>query len=122
MLRPAARSRGSRATVEPAGGAPSVLQTPEARLLFILVYQKTWPRQVVQGELFGFSQAQANYWIPRLLPVLQAALDDLGYTPARHGSRLARQERRQTERREWIIDGTERRRQRPKNAEKQASH
>ncbi len=106
----------------PGGGRRPVLQTPEAQLLFILVYQKTYPLQVVQGELFGLSQAQANAWIHRLLPVLQAALDDLGYTPERDGTQVARQERRRTERPDWIIDGTERRRQRPKNAEKQASH
>ena len=29
------------------------LPTPEARLLFILVYLKTYPLQVVQGRLFG---------------------------------------------------------------------
>ncbi len=106
----------------PGGGRRPVLQTPEAQLLFILVYQKTYPLQVVQGELFGLSQAQANAWIHRLLPVLQAALEDLGYTPERHGTQLAQHERGHTERREWIIDGTERRRQRPKNAEKQALH
>ena len=107
---------------QPGGGRPAVLPTPEAQLLFILVYQKTYPLQVVQGELFGFSQAQANYWIHRLLPVLQAALDDLGFTPEREGAQVARRERRKPERRDWIIDGTERRRQRPKNAEKQAQH
>ncbi len=106
----------------PGGGRSSVLQTAEARLLFILVYQKTYPLQVVQGELFGFGQAQANYWVHRLLPVLQAALDDLGYAPEREGPQVAQRERRTTERRDWIIDGTERRRQRPKNAEKQAQH
>jgi hypothetical protein len=106
----------------PGGGRTAVLPTPEAKLLFVLVYQKTYPLQVVQGELFGFSPAQANYWIHRLLPVLQAALDDLGFTPERDGTQVARQERQRTERRDWIIDGTERRRQRPKNAEKQAQH
>lgn len=120
---PALRTRaGHKRQRQPGGGRRSVLQTAEAQLLFILVYQKTYPLQIVQGELFGFSQAQANYWIHRLLPVLQAALDDLGFTPERDGPQLARRERRNTERHDWIIDGTERRRQRPKNAEKQAQH
>jgi hypothetical protein len=103
-------------------GRKGCLHSPEARLLFILVYTKTFPLQVLQGELFGLSQPQANYWIHRLLPLLQAALTALGFTPVREGSELARHERSQPERRDWIIDGTERRRQRPKNALKQAAH
>src|SRR5919109_4280724 len=35
------------------------LPTPEDRLLFILVYLKTYPLQVVQGRLFGMGQSKA---------------------------------------------------------------
>src|SRR5207253_1953255 len=55
------------------GGAKGVLDEVEARLLFILVYQKTYPIQQMPGLQFGMSQAQANYWIHHLLPVLQQA-------------------------------------------------
>ena len=37
------------------------LPTPEDRLLFILVYLKTYPLQVVQGRLFGMDQSKANH-------------------------------------------------------------
>jgi hypothetical protein len=39
------------------------LPTPEDRLLFLLVYLKTSPLQVVQGRLFGMGQRQAHQWI-----------------------------------------------------------
>ena len=43
------------------------LPTPEDRLLFILVYLKTYALQVVQGRLFGMVQGKANQWIHRPL-------------------------------------------------------
>ena len=104
------------------GGRSTALASPEARLLFVLVYQKIYALQIVQGELFSLGQAQANYWIHHLLPVLQAALDDLGFTPEREGSQFAKHERKNKDRRDLIIDGTDRRRSRPKNPEKQALH
>jgi len=39
------------------------LPTPEDRLLFLLVYLKTYPLQVVQGRLFGMGQSKAHQWI-----------------------------------------------------------
>jgi hypothetical protein len=99
-----------------------VLDTAEQKLLFILVYQKTYPLQVVMGELFGIGQSDANQWIHRLLPILRQALTTLGVMPEREGRQFARAERRQDEPPDYIIDGTERRRQRPKDAEKQALH
>jgi Helix-turn-helix of DDE superfamily endonuclease len=65
------------------------LPTPEDRLLFILVYLKTYTLQVVQGRLFGMVQGKANQWIHVLLPVLLAALRALGDTPARSLTALA---------------------------------
>jgi len=65
------------------------LPTPEDRLLFILVYLKTYTLQVVQGRLFGMGQGKANQWIHALLPALLAALRALGDAPARSLSALA---------------------------------
>jgi len=104
------------------GGRKSVLEESADKLFFILVYQKTYPLQIVQAELFGLSQASANYWIHHLLPVLAQALQDLGVKPERDGRQLPRAERWHKESAELIIDGTERRRQRPKNPEKQRLH
>jgi hypothetical protein len=98
------------------------LHRPEDQLLFILVYLKTYPLQVVMGELFELSQPRVNSWIHRLLPVLQEALDDLRVCPERHASHFARGRSSSEAEPRLIIDGTERRRQRPKSPGKQALH
>jgi Helix-turn-helix of DDE superfamily endonuclease len=58
------------------------LPTPEDRLLFVLVYLKTYALQVVHIHLFGLGQSKANQLLHVLLPVLQSALTALGDTPA----------------------------------------
>jgi Helix-turn-helix of DDE superfamily endonuclease/DDE superfamily endonuclease len=102
----------------PGGGRTAVLRGPGQKLLFLLVYLKAYPLQAVMAELFGLSQPRVNCWLRRLLPVLRDALDDLGALPQRDGAAFARARPP----RRLIIDGTERRRQRPKNPEKQAAH
>lgn len=67
------------------------LPTPEDRLLFILVYLKNNPLQVMQGELFGMPQNKANQWIHTLLPVLLTTMRSLGDAPARSLGKLAQQ-------------------------------
>src|SRR5262249_56268097 len=62
------------------------LPTPEARLLFILVYLKTYPLHVVQGRRFGMGQSKAHQWLHVLLvvllPTLRASRD--APTPSLH--------------------------------------
>jgi len=105
---------------KPGGGRKPSLDSPEQQLLFALVYLKTYPLQALLGEVFDFSQSRANRWIHQLLPVLQRALKDVGVRPARAPRQFARHERRTGKPLDLIIDGTDRRRQRPKNPEKQA--
>ena len=104
------------------GGRRGSLAGIEQKLLFALVYQKSYPLQSVMGELFGLGQSQANEWIHSLLPVLKQALDDLGYAPERDPQQFKNKEQERKDATVSIIDGTERRRQRPKKAEKQALH
>jgi hypothetical protein len=66
------------------------LPTPEDRLLFILVYLKTNPLQVAHGIMFGLPQGKTNQWIHVLLPVLRAAMRQLGDAPSRSLVDLAR--------------------------------
>jgi Helix-turn-helix of DDE superfamily endonuclease len=66
------------------------LPSPEDRLLFILVYLKTYPLQVVQGRLFGMGQSKAHQWIHVLLVVLRATLHTLGDAPTRSVQALAK--------------------------------
>jgi hypothetical protein len=101
-------------------GCKGRLQQPEDKLLFLLVYLKTYPLQTVMGELFDLSQPQVNYWIHRLLPVLRAALDDLGVLPERDPTHFAQAQGASGKAPRLIIDATERRRQRPKDPKKQA--
>ena len=103
-------------------GRPSALPSSADKLLFVLVYLKTYPLQVVLGQLFGISTSQANYWLHHLLPVLRCALDKLGVLPERDGHCLARRAAQPKGGPTVIIDGSDRRRERPKQAEKQALH
>jgi hypothetical protein len=104
------------------GGRKGALASIEQKLLFALVYQKSYPVQSIMGELFGIGQSQANEWIHRLLPILKQALDDLGYEPERDPKKFKKNEQGQNDADQSIIDGTERRRQRPKEAKKQTLH
>ncbi len=106
----------------PGGGRKPSLRTAEDKLLFVLVYTKTYPLQVVQGQLFGMSQSSTNDWIHFLVSVLATALDDLGVVPERDGAQVAQHERRPDEPPDLIVDGVEHRCQRPKKREKQALH
>lgn len=104
------------------GGRKGALASIEEKLLFALVYQKSYPVQSIMGELFGIGQSQANEWIHTLLPILKQALDDLGYEPERDPKKFKESEQGQNDADKSIIDGTERRRQRPKDAKKQTLH
>ena len=103
------------------GGNKPRLATLEDKLLFILVYQKTYPLQTAHGLQFGLSQAQTNEWIYRLLPLLEQALTRLHQMPERDAQAFATSGVTPDAPTDLIIDGTERRRQRPKNPEKQGA-
>ena len=55
------------------GGNKGKLRRMEDKLLFILVYKKTYPLQTMLGLQFGLSQGRANAWIHRLTPILGSA-------------------------------------------------
>ena len=115
---PASQTMAGKARKRKAGaGRKGSLVSIEQRLLFGLVYQKGYPLQSILGELFGLSQGRANTWIHRLLPILKQALDDLGVLPERDPKKFRTKEKHQKDAANSIIDGTERRRQRPKQAE-----
>lgn len=101
------------------GGDKSVLERLEDKLLFILVYVKTNPLQSMHGLQFGLSQPQANYWIHRLLPVLQSSLRELEMMPERYGEEVAGRLAASLAPPNLVVDGTERRRLRPTNPARQ---
>jgi len=96
------------------GGAKSRLASLADKLLFVLVYLKTYMLQTAHGLQFGYSQARANELLHELLPLVQKSLHRAGYAPLRDGAALA-----DAAVGDYQIDGTERRRLRPENAEKQ---
>src|SRR5467141_634709 len=77
--------------------------------------------QAIVPELLHHPQhlpaLQTNYWIHRLLPVLQRALAALDVAPERDASPLALEGAPNL-----ALDGTERRRQRPQDAARQKEH
>jgi len=101
------------------GGNKPRLATPADQLLFILSYQKTYPLQTAHGLQFDLSQAQTNEWIHRLLPMLDRSFVRLKQMPERDAVAFATSGITPGVPTDLIIDGTERRRQRPKNPEKQ---
>lgn len=107
---------------QPGGGTKGTLRKFEDKLLFILVYQKTYPLQTMHDLQFGLSQPQTHYWIHRLLPVLQRALADLKMAPERDGEAVASSELVNEHAPDLLMDGSERRRQRPQDATKQQAH
>ncbi len=101
------------------GGNQARLATPKDQLLFILSYQKTYPLQTAHGLQFNLSQAQSNAWIHRLWPLLERCFTALQHMPEREGAAFAASGVTPGLPTNLIIDGTERRRQRPKNPAKQ---
>jgi len=120
------------------GGRKARLATCEDKLLFILVYFKTYPLQEVLAFHFDISQSQACQWIHVLSEVLLLALNELGYTPERNPQKVKEllksyidesekysenetnnEAKSETSTEKYAIDGTERRRQRPKDNEEQ---
>jgi len=117
------------------GGRKARLGTCQEKLLFILVYFKTYPLQEVLAFHFDMSQSQAYQWIHILSEVLRLALGELGHLPERDPQKVkelleaymdesqqyetATELETELEMENFAIDGTERRRQRPKDQEEQ---
>lgn len=100
------------------GGRTGLIPEIEDKLVFILVYFRFYPVQILQGFLFGLSQAQANEWIHRLTPLLNEALGYEQQLPARRTDDIEALLEACPEL-EFMIDGTERPVRRPKDGEQQ---
>jgi hypothetical protein len=114
LLDPCPRQR------EPGGGRKATLQRIEDKLLFILVYVKLYPLQEEQGLLFGLSQGRVKIWIHHLAKGLRTAVRLEHQLPARTAQELAEQ-REAAEAHIVMIDGTDRRQQRPQEPEAQTA-
>ncbi len=94
------------------GGRKPRLASMEEKLLFILVYFKVYPLQEVMAFLFDTSQGRVNEWIHQLSTVLKMALGKAHMLPERDPKNLE-QTLALCVAVDFIIDGTERRIQRP---------
>lgn len=99
-------------------GRPSHLVTLEDKLLFILVYVRTYPLLFLHGLMFNLSESNACLWVHEYLPLLDIALGYAHKKPARQRGRSL--EELITEFPELIElgflgDGTERPTRKPKN-------
>ena len=103
------------------GGRHANLKRIEDKLLFILFYYRQYPTQEAQGFFFGLSQSQANEWIHRLSKLLNQALGYELELPERRAANIEAVLSSCPDL-EFIIDGTERPINRPKDKEKQKSH
>jgi len=101
------------------GGRKAKLADIGDKLLFILAYQKTAPLQTLHGLQFGLSQGRVNYWVHRLLPVVQMSLSQLGMKPERVGERVGDLIEGQEGGANLSLDASERLLQRPLNEDKQ---
>jgi hypothetical protein len=101
-----------------AGRAEATLVNIEDKLHFILYYVKAYPLQEILAFEFGMAQSTANEWIHILSEVLKKALEHGGYVPERDPKQLGTVLASEAES-TYGIDGTERPRQRPRDAEKQ---
>ena len=94
------------------------LKQLEDKLLFILFYYRQYPTQEAQGFFFGMSQSQANEWIHRLSGLLNRALGYEMQLPERRAANLETV-LSACPSLEFIIDGTERPINRPKDKDEQ---
>lgn len=97
-------------------GRTAHLKSLSDKMLFIAIYFRLYPTQAVQGFLFGMSQAQAHAWVHRLSCILNQALGYEQELPEREPWKLS-QVLSACPSLEFMIDGTERPINRPKDKE-----
>jgi len=103
--------------VNSGGGKPKLPRVSD-KLFFILFYYKVYPIQSAMGAIFGMSQSQVCTWIHVLSPVLKRALGIEKCLPERNPRKL-KEALEACELHDFIIDGTERERQRPSDPSEQ---
>ena len=103
--------------VNSGGGKPKLPRVID-KLFFILFYYKVYPIQSAMGAIFDMSQSQVCTWIHILSPVLKRALGAEKCLPERNPRNL-KEVLEACELHDFIIDGTERERQRPSDPSEQ---
>lgn len=115
----AAHPLSSKRQRAPGGGRKANLEEMEDKLFFVLFYFKCYPTFDLAGILFDFDRSQANRWLHRLQPLLEAALDKEMVLPKRQLHSVAEFIRCFPEVERVILDGVERPIQRPQDKARQ---
>ena len=94
----------------------NILKTVDDKLLFILIYLKTYSIQELHAANFSMTQPQCNVWIHLLIKILNKTLKRLNELPTRKSGQL---EELLLQTDTIYLDGTERPIQRSKDNETQ---
>ena len=122
QVRAATTQRGTVRQRAVGGGRKGQLPTAEQKVLLMLVYPKAYPLQTLLGEVLEVSPSRVHDGGQCLLPLLKQTLEAWEVMPERRPRQFALQEGGKSEAIELIIEGTDRRRQRPQSPKKQALH
>lgn len=101
------------------GGRKPRLASVENKLIYILFYFKCYPTFDLAGLLFDLDRSQANRWMHRLQPVLEAALGQQLALPKRKLRSMSEFVAAFPEVKRVILDATERPVQRSKDKDQQ---
>jgi len=112
------RSKQPREREAGAGRQPRLATEPD-KLLYVLFYFKCYPTFDLAGLLFDLNRSQANRWLHRLQPVLEAALGKKMALPKRKLHSMEEFMECFPDLKRVIFDGTERPIQRSKDKQKQ---
>jgi hypothetical protein len=101
------------------GGRKGTLRETEPKLFFILFYLKTYPTQELAAFIFGVHNSQIGRWVNKYLPIVEKALGRKCCLPKRRINSIAEFVQCFPAITDILIDGVERRIQRPKNPKAQ---
>ncbi len=99
------------------GGRKARLESPEAKLFYILFYFKCYPTFDLAGILFDLDRSQTHEWMHGLQPILEVALGEKMVLPARKLRSVEAFVEAFPGVERVMIDATERPMQRPQAAE-----
>jgi len=104
---------------KPGGGRKGELKKASYKLFFILFYLKVYPTMDLAGFIFRVDKGQPCRWVQKFLPILEQTLGRECVLPVRKINSIEEFTRLFPEVKEIIIDGVERRIQRPKKSKQQ---
>ena len=112
--RPLTRRKGVR-KIRYGGGRKGHLVTASQKLCFILFWLKVYPTYDLLAFMTGMDRSQACRWVHALLPIIEKVLDKKLLLPERKTRNLDEFKERFPGMCSFVVDGTERPVNRPKN-------